>query len=79
MRPDAAAMRSRPASHIMASIVSSVTPANAPRQPAWAAPIDPGIVPQEHRRAVCGKDAEQQARSVGDYGVGVRALVVGHG
>ena len=32
---------------------------------------------EQHRRAVGGDDAEQQARPVGDQRVGVRALVVG--
>ena len=76
--PTAAAMRSTPApSDSIAAIVASVTPASAPRQPAWAAPTTPASrVGEQHRRAVGGQDAEQQAGPVGDHRVGVRPLVV---
>ena len=51
-------------SRSIAAMVASVTPASAPRQPAWAAPIDAGLgIGEQHRRAIGGEDAEQQVRA----------------
>ena len=53
----------------------SPTPASAPRQPAWAAPMTRACgVGEQDRPAVGGADAERDARTVGDDGVGLRSL-----
>ncbi len=73
--PIAATMRSgRAPSPAIAPTVASTTPASAPRQPAWAAPITPAVgVREQHRRAVGAEHAERDARAVADQRVG-RAL-----
>ena len=44
-------------------MVASMTPATAPRQPAWAAPTTPAVgIGEQHRRAVGGDDTQRQAR-----------------
>ena len=46
----------------IAAIAWSVTPATAPRQPAWAAAITPASrVGEQHRGAVGGDDAKHQS------------------
>ena len=58
----------------MAATVCSMTPATAPRQPAWAAPTTPAAnIGQQDRRAVCGDDAERDIWPVGHHGVGAWA------
>jgi hypothetical protein len=53
----------------------SVTPAIAPRQPAWAAPTTPVVgVRQQDRGAVCRHHAQQQAGTVGDERIGMGPL-----
>ena len=76
--PTAAAIRARSAPiFAIAATVASITPAKAPFQPAWAAPITPAsAVGEQDRRAVGGEDAEGEAGPVGDHGVGMGPRVV---
>ena len=79
--PIAAAMRSTLApSEIIAAIAWSVTPASRPA-PAGMGRADHArlAVGQQHRRAIGGDDAEQQAGPVGDQRVGLRPLGMRHG
>ena len=56
--------RDRRRDRTMAATVASITPATAPRQPAWAAPATPASrVGQQDGRAVGGDDAESDIRA----------------
>ncbi len=68
MRPGAAPQR------CIAASVASSTPATAPRQPAWAAPMTPARIGEQHRRAIAGHDAQRDAAAVGHHRVGARAV-----
>ena len=58
----------RAPSRTMAATVASITPATAPRQPAWAAPTTPAsAVGEQDRRAVGGDDAESDIRPAGHH------------
>ena len=72
--PIAARIRSGCApSSVIARTVASITPASAPRQPAWAAPITPAArVGEQHRRAVGAEHAKRHARAVADQRIGRR-------
>jgi hypothetical protein len=54
-------------------------PPTAPFQPACAAPTTPAAVGQQHRRAIGGDDAQQQAGAVGNERVGLGPLGIAHG
>ena len=75
--PTAARIRSRLApSRSIAAMVASVTPAMR-RASRMRRADHAGLgVGEQHRRAIRGQDAEQQARAVRDHRVGVRPLVL---
>ena len=79
--PTAAAMRStRAPSEIIAAIAWSVTPASAPRQPAWAAPITPASASASRTGAQSAvtMPSSRPGRSVTSASACGRS-VVGHG
>ena len=82
--PTAATTRARAApSPTMASTVASITPASAPRQPAWAAPITPASASASSTGAqsaestpsvMCGRSVTSaSACTLGRFGCGARA------
>ena len=73
--PTAARIRSgRAPSRAIACTVASSTPASAPRQPAWAAPITRAVgIGEQDRRAVGAQHAERDARAIADQRVGLPA------
>ena len=76
--PTAAAIRSRLApSRSIAAIVASVTPASAPRQPAWAAPTTPASASASSTGAQSAvRMPSSRSGPVGDHRVGVGPLVL---
>ncbi len=59
----------------MAATVASITPATAPRQPAWAAPATPAArVGKQDGRAVGGDDAESDVGACRHHRIGARAV-----
>ncbi len=59
-------------------MAASVTPPIAPFQPACAAATTPRLtIGQQHRRAIGGEDAEQDAWPIRDDGIGMGAGIVG--
>ena len=79
--PIAAAMRSRRAPSALHRRDGGLDHAAERALPAGMGRADHAglAVGEQHRRAIGGEDAEQQAGPVGDQRVGLRARVVGHG